>query len=159
MIDIRKAAEAARVGALVVVDNTFATPYLQRPLELGADIVVHSTTKYLSGHSDVIGGFAATNDPIAERLKFLQKSLGAVPGRSTAGSSSAASRRSPSAWSAIRERRRSPPSSPGTRPWSASSSPGCPTTRAMIAAADARLRRDDLFLAGDAEDAAALVAH
>ena len=82
VIDIRKAADAAHaVGVLVVVDNTFATPYLQRPLELGADIVVHSTTKYLSGHSDVIGGFAATNDPtIAERLKFLQKSLGAVPG-------------------------------------------------------------------------------
>jgi cystathionine gamma-synthase len=66
---------------MVVVDNTFATPYLQRPLELGADIVVHSTTKYLGGHSDVIGGFAATNDPtVAERLQFLQKSLGAVPG-------------------------------------------------------------------------------
>jgi cystathionine beta-lyase/cystathionine gamma-synthase len=64
-----------------VVDNTFATPYLQRPLELGADIVVHSTTKYLGGHSDVVGGFAATNDPtIAERLSFLQKSLGAIPG-------------------------------------------------------------------------------
>jgi cystathionine gamma-synthase len=82
VIDIRRAAEAAHAaGALVVVDNTFATPYLQLPLELGADIVLHSTTKYLSGHSDVIGGFAATNDPtIAERLKFLQKSLGAVPG-------------------------------------------------------------------------------
>jgi cystathionine gamma-synthase len=82
VIDIAAAAEAAHaVGALVVVDNTFATPYLQRPLELGADIVVHSTTKYLGGHSDVIGGFAATNDPtIAERLRFLQKSLGAVPG-------------------------------------------------------------------------------
>jgi cystathionine beta-lyase/cystathionine gamma-synthase len=82
VIDIQTAAEAAHaVGALVVVDNTFATPYLQRPLELGADIVVHSTTKYLGGHSDVIGGFAATNDPtIAERLRFLQKSLGAVPG-------------------------------------------------------------------------------
>jgi cystathionine gamma-synthase len=66
---------------MVVVDNTFATPYLQRPLELGADIVVHSTTKYLGGHSDVVGGFAATNDPtVAERLQFLQKSLGAVPG-------------------------------------------------------------------------------
>ena len=64
-----------------MVDNTFATPFLQRPLELGADIVVHSTTKYLGGHSDVVGGFAATNDPtIAERLYFLQKSLGAVPG-------------------------------------------------------------------------------
>src|SRR5204863_7291719 len=70
VIDIRAAADAAHAaGALVVVDNTFATPYLQRPLELGADIVVHSTTKYLGGHSDVVGGFAATNDPtIAERL-------------------------------------------------------------------------------------------
>src|SRR5436189_2516224 len=82
VIDIRAAAEAAHeAGAMVVVDNTFATPYLQRPLELGADIVVHSTTKYLGGHSDTVGGFAATNDPtIAERLYFLQKSLGAVPG-------------------------------------------------------------------------------
>ena len=82
IVDIRAAADAAHAaGALLVVDNTFATPYLQRPLELGADIVVHSTTKYLGGHSDVIGGFAATNDPtIAERLYFLQKSLGAVPG-------------------------------------------------------------------------------
>jgi cystathionine gamma-synthase len=82
IVDIRAAAEAAHeVGALVVVDNTFATPYLQRPLELGADVVLHSTTKYLGGHSDVIGGFVATNDPtVAERLYFLQKSLGAVPG-------------------------------------------------------------------------------
>src|SRR5438128_1350549 len=82
VIDIRAAAEAAHAaGAMVVVDNTFATPYLQRPLELGADIVLHSTTKYLGGHSDVLGGFAATNDPtVAERLQFLQKSLGAVPG-------------------------------------------------------------------------------
>ena len=81
IMDIKGAAEAAHAaGALLVVDNTFATPYLQRPLELGADIVVHSTTKYLGGHSDVVGGFAATNDPtIAERLLFLQKSLGAVP--------------------------------------------------------------------------------
>jgi cystathionine gamma-synthase len=63
------------------VDNTFATPYLQQPLELGADVVLHSTTKYLGGHSDVVGGFLATNDPsVAERLRFLQKSLGAVPG-------------------------------------------------------------------------------
>ncbi|MGZ8696635.1 MAG: cystathionine gamma-synthase [Gaiellaceae bacterium] len=82
IVEIRKAADAAHAaGAILVVDNTFATPYLQRPLELGADIVVHSTTKYLGGHSDVVGGFAATNDPtIAERLLFLQKSLGAVPG-------------------------------------------------------------------------------
>ena len=82
IVDIRGVSEAARaVGAVVVVDNTFATPYLQRPLELGADIVVHSTTKYLGGHSDLVGGFACTNDPtIAERLAFLQNSLGAVPG-------------------------------------------------------------------------------
>src|SRR3954464_11027211 len=82
VIDIAAAAEAAHaVGAPGGLDNTFATPYLQRPLELGADIAVHSTTKYLGGHSDVIGGFAGTNDPtIAERLRFLQKSLGAVPG-------------------------------------------------------------------------------
>ncbi len=82
VVDIAAAAEAAHsVGALCVVDNTFATPYLQRPLELGADVVVHSTTKYLGGHSDVVGGFVATNDPtVAERLYFLQKSLGAVPG-------------------------------------------------------------------------------
>ena len=82
VIDIRAAAAAAHeVGAILVVDNTFATPYLQQPLDLGADVVVHSTTKYLGGHSDTVGGFVATNDPtIAERLYFLQKSLGAVPG-------------------------------------------------------------------------------
>jgi cystathionine gamma-synthase len=82
VIDIEAAAKAAHeVGAIVVVDNTFASPYLQRPLELGADIVMHSTTKYLGGHSDLLGGFVATNDPtIAERLYFLQKSLGGVPG-------------------------------------------------------------------------------
>jgi cystathionine gamma-synthase len=82
IVDIAAVAAAAKqVGALLVVDNTFATPYLQSPLDLGADIVLHSTTKYLGGHSDVVGGFVATNDPtIAERLRFLQKSLGAVPG-------------------------------------------------------------------------------
>jgi cystathionine gamma-synthase len=82
VVDIRAAADAAHaVGAILVVDNTFATPYLQNPLDLGADAVVHSTTKYLGGHSDVVGGFVGTNDPtIAERLYFLQKSLGAVPG-------------------------------------------------------------------------------
>ena len=82
LVDVAKAAEAAHaVGALVVVDNTFATPYLQRPLELGADLSLHSTTKYLGGHSDVVGGFVATNDDsLSERLAFLQKSLGAVPG-------------------------------------------------------------------------------
>jgi cystathionine beta-lyase/cystathionine gamma-synthase len=82
IVDIRAAAAAAHeVGAIVVVDNTFASPYLQRPLEHGADVVLHSTTKYISGHSDIIGGFVATSDPtIAERLYFLQKSLGAIPG-------------------------------------------------------------------------------
>jgi cystathionine beta-lyase/cystathionine gamma-synthase len=82
VVDIRKAAETAHAaGAMVVVDNTFASPYLQQPLALGADVVLHSTTKYLGGHSDLIGGFLATNDPtVAERLTFLQKSLGAVPG-------------------------------------------------------------------------------
>jgi len=68
-------------GARVVVDNTFATPALQRPLDLGADVVVHSTTKYLGGHSDVVGGFAATrDDELAERIGFLQNAAGAVPG-------------------------------------------------------------------------------
>ena len=82
IVDIRAAAEAAHSsGALCVVDNTFATPYLQCPLELGADIVVHSTTKYLGGHSDVVGGFAATSDAaVAERLHFLQNAVGAIPG-------------------------------------------------------------------------------
>ncbi len=82
IVDIRRAADAAHaVGALLVVDNTFASPYLQQPLALGADLVVHSTTKYLGGHSDVIGGFVATSDAaLGERLRFLQKSLGAVPG-------------------------------------------------------------------------------
>jgi cystathionine gamma-synthase len=66
---------------LNVVDNTFASPFLQQPLALGADLVVHSTTKYLGGHSDVIGGAILTNDAtLAERLRFLQNSLGAVPG-------------------------------------------------------------------------------
>ena len=68
-------------GALLVVDNTFATPYLQRPLSLGADVVVHSTTKYIGGHSDVIGGIVVTNDDeLAARLKFHQYAIGAVPG-------------------------------------------------------------------------------
>jgi cystathionine gamma-synthase len=82
IVDIAAASAAAHeAGAIVVVDNTFATPYLQQPLALGADVALHSTTKYLGGHSDVIGGFAATSDDgIAERLAFLQKSLGAVPG-------------------------------------------------------------------------------
>ena len=67
-------------GAMVVVDNTFATPYLQQPLSLGADVVVHSATKYLGGHSDVVGGFLALNDEsLTQRLRFTQNAAGAVP--------------------------------------------------------------------------------
>ena len=80
-IDIEAVAAAAHArGALVVVDNTFATPYLQTPLALGADIVVHSATKYLGGHSDVVGGFVAVDDDeLAGRLRFTQNAAGAVP--------------------------------------------------------------------------------
>jgi cystathionine gamma-synthase len=82
IVDIEAvAARAHERGAIVVVDNTFATPALQQPLALGADVVVHSTTKYLGGHSDVVGGFAATgDDDLAERIGFLQNAAGAVPG-------------------------------------------------------------------------------
>src|SRR4051794_29580050 len=80
--DIAAIAELAHsAGALVVVDNTFATPYLQQPLDLGADVVVHSTTKYCGGHSDVIGGAVVVADEaLAERLKFHQNAIGAVAG-------------------------------------------------------------------------------
>ncbi len=82
--DIRAVAGIARAHPsrpLLVVDNTFATPYLQQPLELGADLVVHSMTKYLGGHSDVVGGAVLVRDPaLAERLAFLQNASGAVPG-------------------------------------------------------------------------------
>jgi cystathionine gamma-synthase len=80
-VDIAAVARVAHErDAIVVVDNTFATPYLQRPLAVGADVVVHSSTKYLGGHSDVVGGFVATNDHgLGERLRFLQNAMGAVP--------------------------------------------------------------------------------
>ncbi len=80
-IDIAAVAEVAHAnGAIVVVDNTFATPYLQQPLDHGADIVVHSATKYLGGHSDVVGGFLALNDDsLAERLRYTQNAAGGVP--------------------------------------------------------------------------------
>jgi cystathionine gamma-lyase len=80
--DIRASADIAhRHGALLVVDNTFASPLFQRPFELGADVVFHSTTKYLNGHSDMIGGIAIVNDDgIAERLQFITNAAGAVPG-------------------------------------------------------------------------------
>ena len=75
------AALAKSSDILIAVDNTFATPYLQRPLELGADIVMHSATKFLNGHSDMVGGIAVTgNDELAERLAYLQNSIGAVAG-------------------------------------------------------------------------------
>ena len=81
IVDIEALAAVAHAnGAWCVVDNTFATPYLQQPLGLGADFVVHSATKYLGGHSDVVGGFVATNDAeLDERLGFLQNAVGAVP--------------------------------------------------------------------------------
>ncbi|MBA4856590.1 cystathionine gamma-synthase [Nocardia farcinica] len=80
--DIPALAEIAHAaGAKLVVDNTFATPYLQQPLVLGADVVVHSTTKYLGGHSDVVGGALITNDPeLDAAFAFLQNGAGAVPG-------------------------------------------------------------------------------
>jgi cystathionine beta-lyase/cystathionine gamma-synthase len=82
IVDIAQVvAVAKRTGAMVVVDNTFATPYLQQPLALGADMVVHSSTKYLGGHSDTVGGAIVTNnDEILERLRFLQNATGPIPG-------------------------------------------------------------------------------
>ncbi len=75
------AALAKKSGALVVVDNTFATPYLQRPLEMGADIVMHSATKFINGHSDMVGGIVAVQDDgLAEQLAYLQNSIGSVAG-------------------------------------------------------------------------------
>jgi cystathionine gamma-synthase len=84
LLGIADIAAIARIahdhGAHCIVDNTFATPYLQQPLALGADAVVHSSTKYLGGHSDVVGGFVATsNDDLAAELRFLQNAVGAVP--------------------------------------------------------------------------------
>ncbi len=81
IVDIAAIAALRRLEQLVVVDNTFATPYFQQPLALGAQIVVHSTTKYIGGHSDVVGGVAITDDPeLHERIKFQQNAVGGVPG-------------------------------------------------------------------------------
>ncbi|WP_255191738.1 cystathionine gamma-synthase [Natronobeatus ordinarius] len=82
IVDIEGAAEIAHEhDAICAIDNTFATPYLQRPLELGADVVSHSLTKYLGGHSDVVGGALLTNDPeLDERFGFYQNAVGATPG-------------------------------------------------------------------------------
>lgn len=80
--DLAAVAEIAHAhGAILVVDNTFMSPYLQRPLEFGADVVVHSTTKYLNGHSDMVGGIVLTSDDgLHQRIRFLQNAAGAVPG-------------------------------------------------------------------------------
>ena len=82
VVDIAALAQIAHeAGALLVVDNTFASPYLQQPLALGADVVVHSTTKYLGGHSDVIGGGLVVSDPeLGDRLAYHQNAMGSVPG-------------------------------------------------------------------------------
>ncbi len=82
LTDLSAASEVAhRAGARLIVDNTFATPFFQRPFESGADIVYHSTTKYLNGHSDMIGGICAVRDDgLAEQLQFIQNAAGAVPG-------------------------------------------------------------------------------
>ena len=80
LVDIAAVADIAhRAGALVMVDNTFLSPYFQRPLELGADLVLHSSTKYVNGHSDLIGGVVITDDEgLAERLGFLSNTLGGI---------------------------------------------------------------------------------
>ena len=82
IIDIQKVAEITKKNNLLLaVDSTFATPYLQKPLDLGADIVIHSTTKYLAGHSDLVGGGIVVSDPfLKQRLAFFQNAVGAVPG-------------------------------------------------------------------------------
>ena len=82
LVDVAACAQIARGhGALLVVDNTFATPYLQNPLALGAHVVMHSTTKYIGGHSDVIGGALVVDDPaLAERLRFTRNATGGIPG-------------------------------------------------------------------------------
>ena len=81
VFDIRAISDVVHeLGGVVVVDNTFATPYLQQPLDLGADVVVHSATKYIGGHSDVVGGFVATNnESLAEDLVYIQNAVGAIP--------------------------------------------------------------------------------
>jgi cystathionine beta-lyase/cystathionine gamma-synthase len=81
LIDIRAIAELRAPGQLLIVDNTFCSPFFQRPLELGADVVMHSTTKYINGHSDVVGGIVITDDPeLHAQIAFMQNAVGAVPG-------------------------------------------------------------------------------
>jgi cystathionine gamma-synthase len=119
------------IGAVVVVDNTFASPYLQQPLSFGADVVVHSTTKYLGGHSDVLGGAVIVNsDELAEKIGFLQFGVARCPVPSMPGSPCVASRRSPCESTVTRRTpRRSPRRSSGTRASTPSTTRVCPTTR------------------------------
>ena len=134
IVDIRAAADAAHAaGAMLVVDNTFATPYLQRPLELGADIVVHSTTKYLGGHSDVVGGFAGDERPDDRGAAALSPEVARrrARARSTPGSSCEGSRRSPCGCdSTARTRARSSSSCTSTPRSATCSIRACRTTRA-----------------------------
>ena len=143
--------------ALVCVDNTFGTPYFQRPLALGADIVVHSTTKYIGGHSDVIGGVAITNDPsVAEAIKFHQNAAGGVPGpqdawltmrgAKTLACACASTRRTHRRWLSFWFR---------ATMWSECIIPGCPRIHNTIwRAPDARFRRNGFVRAsGGAERA------
>ena len=101
ILDIAAIAELAhKAGAMLAVDNTFASPYLQQPLELGADLVVHSTTKYLGGHSDVVGGAVIGRSELLEPIAFYQNAAGGVPGPfDCLARRCAASRRWPCAWS------------------------------------------------------------
>lgn len=129
ILDIAALSTIARAhGALVAVDNTFASPYGQQPLRWGADLVVHSTTKYLGGHSDVGGGAVVVDsDDLHATLKFHQNAVGAVPGPSTAGWCYAASRRWRSGCGSTRPtRRRWPDSWHPTRRWKRCSIRGCP---------------------------------
>ena len=104
LVDLeRVAAIARRRGLLAVADNNFASPYVQRPLEHGFDLVVHSTTKYLNGHSDMVGGTVVVggNEELREQLRFLQNAVGAIQGPFDSSWRCAASRRCHCAWSAI----------------------------------------------------------
>ena len=122
--DIAAVAEIAHaVGAIVVVDNTFASPYLQQPLALGADVVVHSTTKYLGGHSDVLGGAVVLNSrprcaasPSPTRSPSCSSASARCRARWMPGSPSAASRPSPCAWTVTRRTRRPSPRSSSVTP-------------------------------------------
>ena len=145
IIDIAALAAIAHDrGALLAVDNTFASPYLQRPIELGADLVVHSTTKYLAGHSDVIGGAVAGRRKLLEPIAFYQNAAGAVLDHSIRGWSCGASKPWRCAWSAIARAR------PGYLAGGAKTScervlsgPVKSSQRRRRTASDGRLRWDD----------------